>query len=166
MAVIFEVPACIFFSMAKPRRCSILRADKSRQFAGVILLVNYRPEYRHAAGQVRTIHNCGWTFRRRESAGEMLSKKRVTRSNSHRSTAADYRTHRGYPFFLEEMVQALFDEQGASAQWRSEGNAFALTVDQIFDCSGHCRRAQSHRLPSGQKELMTHIVGDWGGSPR
>ncbi|MBI4233204.1 MAG: AAA family ATPase, partial [Chloroflexi bacterium] len=76
----------------------------------ILLLVNYRPEYRHSWG-----HKTYYTQLRldplgRESAGEMLSGLLGNGSGLEGLKQLILDKTEGNPFFMEEMVQALFNQ--------------------------------------------------------
>jgi predicted ATPase len=76
--------------------------------ARVLLLVNYRPEYRHESPTNRTTHNCGWMHW--TSKAEMLATLLGESVELNQLKQKIINSTEGNPFFIEEMVRALFDE--------------------------------------------------------
>jgi predicted ATPase len=121
--------------------------------ANVLLLVNYRPEYRHEWGSKTYYTQLRLDPLGRDSADEMLSallgdaielaplKRLVTERTE------------GNPFFMEEMVQTLFDQSvlvrnGAVRVPRS------LSQIQIPTTVQGILAARIDRLPAADKELL------------
>jgi tetratricopeptide (TPR) repeat protein len=78
--------------------------------ARVLLLVNYRPEYRHEWGNKTYYAQLRLDALGRESAGEMLSTLLGDGVELDPLKRMVIERTEGNPFFIEEMVQALFDE--------------------------------------------------------
>jgi len=125
--------------------------------AKVLLMVNYRPEYTHQWGNKTYYTQLRLDPLGRESAGEMLSAlvgdgpelvplKRLVLERT-----------QGTPFFMEELVQALFDEgalvrNGAVKLTRPLGQLkIPPTVQGIL-------AARIDRLPPEEKELLQTLA--------
>ncbi len=80
--------------------------------ARILLLVNYRPEYRHEWGNKTYYAQLRLDALGRESAAEMLSTLLGDGVELNPLKRLIFERTEGNPFFIEEMVQALFD-QGA-----------------------------------------------------
>ena len=80
--------------------------------ARILLLVNYRPEYRHEWGNRTYYTQLRLDPFDRENAGEMLSALLGDESELEPVRRLIAERSEGNPFFIEEIVQALF-EQGA-----------------------------------------------------
>ena len=78
--------------------------------AQILLLVNYRPEYSHQWGSKTYYTQLRLDPLGKESAEEMLAALLGDGNELAAAQAADHREDRGQPFFMEEMVQVLFDE--------------------------------------------------------
>ena len=136
--------------------------------ARVLLLVNYRPEYRHNWGCEVTIPSCGWIL-----WGGRAPKRCSARCSVSRPQAEDRAAARnglealkrfiidktqGNPFFMEEMVQALFD-QGALA--RNGGGVQAakpVAAIKIPATVQGILASRIDRLAAGDKELLQTLA--------
>ena len=78
--------------------------------ARILLLVNYRPEYRHEWGSRSHYTQLRLDPLARESAGEMLSAMLGDERELGPLKRLIVERTAGTPFFMEEMVQALFEE--------------------------------------------------------
>src|SRR5713101_3865760 len=78
--------------------------------ARILLLVNYRPEYRHEWGNKSYYVQLRLDSLGRESAGEMLSTLVGDGMDLNPLKRLIIERTEGNPFFIEEMVLALFDE--------------------------------------------------------
>src|ERR1700719_48480 len=78
--------------------------------ARVLMLVNYRPEYRHEWGNKSYYAQLRLDALGRESAGEMLSTLLGDGVELDPLKRMVIERTEGNPFFIEEMVQTLFDE--------------------------------------------------------
>ena len=83
--------------------------------ARLLLLVNYRPEYRHQWGNKSYYSQLQLNVLDSRSVGEMLAMLVGERSELEPLKQTIIERTEGNPFFVEEMVQALFDE-GALAR--------------------------------------------------
>ncbi len=79
--------------------------------ARVLLLVNYRPEYRHQWGNKSHYVQLGLNPLGRESAEELLTALLEDAAELRPLKRLIIERTGGNPFFIEEMVQALFDER-------------------------------------------------------
>jgi predicted ATPase len=79
--------------------------------ARVLLLVNYRPEYRHEWGNKSHYVQLGLNPLGRESAEELLAALLEDAVELRPLKRLIIERTGGNPFFIEEMVQALFDER-------------------------------------------------------
>jgi class 3 adenylate cyclase/tetratricopeptide (TPR) repeat protein len=125
--------------------------------ARVLLLVNYRPEYRHQWANKSYYSQLRLDALRRESAGEILA------ALLGESAELDALKHliidrtQGNPFFIEEMVQALFDEgtltrNGTMKMTRPLGQLrMPPTVQGIL-------AARIDRLPAAEKDLLQTLA--------
>jgi class 3 adenylate cyclase/tetratricopeptide (TPR) repeat protein len=86
-----------------------LVADSIRN-ARVLLLVNYRPEYRHQWANKSYYSQLRLDALGRESAGELLAALLGESAELDALKHLMIERTQGNPFFIEEMVQALFDE--------------------------------------------------------
>src|SRR6516225_5525279 len=78
--------------------------------ARVLLLVNYRPEYRHQWANKSYYSQLRLDALGRESAGELLAALLGENAELDALKHLMIQRTQGNPFFIEEMVQALFDE--------------------------------------------------------
>ena len=125
--------------------------------ARVLLLVNYRPEYRHQWANKSYYSQLRLDALGRESAGQILA------ALLGESPELDSLKHiiiertQGNPFFIEEMVQALFDEgalmrNGTVKVMRPLGQLrMPPTVQGIL-------AARIDRLPSAEKDLLQTLA--------
>jgi class 3 adenylate cyclase/tetratricopeptide (TPR) repeat protein len=125
--------------------------------AHVLLLVNYRPEYRHEWGSKTYYTQLRLDPLGRDSAAEMLSallgdavdlgplKRLVTERTE------------GNPFFMEEMVQTLFD-QGVLMRNGAVKVTRSLSQIQIPTTVQGILAARIDRLPAAEKELLQTLA--------
>ena len=78
--------------------------------AQVLLLVNYRPEYRISGATRPTIRSCGSTRSARRAPTRCFRRCSAMVPIWRRSSGSIIERTEGNPFFMEETVQALFDE--------------------------------------------------------
>ena len=125
--------------------------------AKVLLLVNYRPEYRHDWGNKTYYTQLGLDPLGRESAEEMLISLLGPGPElaSLKRLIAD-RTE-GNPFFMEEIVQGLFEEGALS---RNGEVKLARTVheNRIPATVQAMLAARIDRLPPDQKDLLQTLA--------
>ena len=117
---------------ARPRSCSICWPIRSapRRF---LLLVNYRPEYSHQWGSKTYYTQLRLDPLGKESAEEMLTALLGDGKDLTPLKRLIIERTEGNPFFMEEMVQALFEEGVLAAQRSGE----ARQVDERGEGSGH-----------------------------
>src|SRR5216684_1400649 len=118
-----------------------LLADGSAN-ARILLLVNYRPEYRHEWTNKSYYTQLRLDALGRESAAEMLSTLLGDGVELEPLKRMVIERTEGNPFFIEEMVQALFDE---GALVRNGAVKVARALAQM-------------RLPPEQKELLQTLA--------
>jgi predicted ATPase len=121
--------------------------------ARVLLLVNYRPEYSHAGTNKSYYAQLRLDALGRESAGEMLSTLLGDSVELNPLKRLVIERTEGNPFFIEEMVQALFDE-GALLRNGTVKLARALSQLRLPPTVQGILAARIDRLPSEQKELL------------
>jgi len=123
----------------------------------LLLLVNYRPEYSHAwtnksyYTQLR-LDSLGW-----ESAGEMLSTLLGDGVELDPLKRMIIERTEGNPFFIEEMVQVLFDE-GALERNGAVKVARSLAQLRLPPTVHGILAARIDRLPNEQKELLQTLA--------
>ncbi len=125
--------------------------------ARILLLVNYRPEYRHEWGsrthytQLRLDPLAGEGADTMLGAllGDAVEMAPVKRMVAERS--------QGNPFFIEEIVQALFDE-GVLVRNGSVKMARALSQVHLPPTVQGILAARIDRLPSREKELLQALA--------
>jgi class 3 adenylate cyclase/predicted ATPase len=125
--------------------------------ARVLLLVNYRPEYWHKWGNKGHYVQIGLRALGRESAEELLTALLEDTAELRPLKRLIIQRAGGNPFFIEEMVQALFDERilvrnGSVKVTRSLSQIRTpATVQGIL-------AARIDRLPSDQKEVLQTLA--------
>ena len=124
--------------------------------ARVLLLVNYRPEYRHEWGNRSHYVQLGLNPLGRESAEEMLAALLGDAVELRPLKRLIIERTDGNPFFIEEMVQALFDERIWCATAR-EGHSVAVADPSSADGAGH-PGSRIDRLSAEQKELLQTLA--------
>jgi predicted ATPase len=123
----------------------------------VLLLVNYRPEYRHEWGNKSHYVQLGLNPLGRESAEELLKALLEDAIEMQPLKRLIIERTGGNPFFIEEMVQALFDQRilvrngrVRVTRWPSQIR-IPLTVQGILV-------ARIDRLSGQQKELLQTLA--------
>ena len=126
--------------------------------AKILLLVNYRPEYSHQWGSKTYYTQLRLDPLGKESAGEMLLALLGDGKDLIPLKQLIIDKTEGNPFFMEEMVQVLFDEgalvrDGAAAKLTRPANALKIppTVQGIL-------AARMDRLPADAKELLQTLA--------
>ncbi len=125
--------------------------------ARMLLVVNYRPEYRHQWTNKTYYVQLRLDALGRESAGEMLSTLLGD------SVELDPLKHmviertEGNPFFIEEMVQALFDE-GALVRNGAVKVARAFSQLRLPPTVQGILASRIDRLPVQQKDLLQTLA--------
>jgi tetratricopeptide (TPR) repeat protein len=124
------------------------------------LLVNYRPEYRHEWSGRAHYLQLRLDPLRGENAGAML--EALLGNGADLVSLKRQVTHRtgGNPFFIEEMVRALF-EQGILVQNGSVKQARPLEQAYLPVTVQGVLAARIDRLPAGDRELL-HTVAVFG----
>ncbi len=121
--------------------------------ARVLLLVNYRPEYRHEWGNKSYYVQLRLDALGREGAGEMLSTLLGDSVELDPLKRMVVDRTEGNPFFIEEMVQALFDE-GALVRNGGVKIARSLAQMRLPPTVQGVLASRIDRLSAEQKELL------------
>ena len=121
--------------------------------ARLLLLVNYRPEYRHEWGSRTHYSQLRLDPLGRESAGEMLSTLLGDELELEPLKRLIADKTEGNPFFIEEIVQALF-EQGALARNGTVALTRPLSEIKVPPTVQAVLASRIDRLPPTEKELM------------
>src|SRR5262249_7982051 len=126
--------------------------------ARILLLVNYRPEYRHEWGQKTYYTQVRLAPLGTEEAGELLTALLGTDESLTAVKRLILEKTEGTPFFIEEVVQTLVEEgaaTGARGSYRLERAPTALhlspTVQGVL-------AARIDRLAPDEKELLQHLA--------
>jgi hypothetical protein len=125
--------------------------------ARVLLLVNYRPEYRHQWASKSYYSQVWLDALGRERASEILAALLGESTELHALKQLIIERTQGNPFFIEEMVQALFDEgalvrNGTVKITRPLGQLrMPPTVQAIL-------AARIDRLPVAEKQLLQTLA--------
>jgi hypothetical protein len=125
--------------------------------ARVLLLVNYRPEYRHQWANKSYYSQLRLDALGRESAGEILAALLGESAELDALKLMMIERTQGNPFFIEEMVQGLFDEgalvrNGTVKMTRPLGQLrMPPTVQGIL-------AARIDRLPVAEKDLLQTLA--------
>ena len=125
--------------------------------ARVLLLVNYRPEYSHAWTNKSYYTQLRLDALGRESAGEMLSTLVGDGVELDPLKRMVIERTEGNPFFIEEMVQALFDE-GALVRKGTVKVARSLAQMRLPPTVQGVLASRIDRLPAEQKELLQTLA--------
>jgi class 3 adenylate cyclase/predicted ATPase len=125
--------------------------------ARVLLLVNYRPEYRHEWGNKSHYVQIGLKPLGRESAEELLTALLKDAIELRPLKRLIIEKTEGNPFFIEEMVQALFDE-GALVRNGTVKVARSLSQLRLPLTVQGVLAARIDRLPAEQKELLQTLA--------
>jgi predicted ATPase len=141
--------------MARLRQCSIcwLIASATR----ALLLVNYRPEYHHEWGNKTYYTELRLDALREESAAEMLSTLLGDGVELNPLKRLIMERTEGNPFFIEEMIQALFD-QGAVVRNGEVKVARPLSRLQLPLTVQGILASRIDRLPRHDKELIQALA--------
>src|SRR6266852_4474144 len=119
----------------------------------ILLLVNYRPEYRHEWTNKSYYTQLRLDALGRESAGEMLSTLLGADGDLKPLKRLIIERTEGNPFFIEEMVQALFDE-GALIRNGEVKITRPLSQLRLPPTVQGILAARIDRLTSEQKDLL------------
>ncbi len=125
--------------------------------ARVLLLVNYRPEYRHEWGNKSYYAQLRLDALGRESAGEMLSTLLGEDGDLTPLKRLIIERTEGNPFFIEEMVQTLFDD-GALIRDGQVKIARPLSQLRLPSTVQGILASRIDRLPAEQKELLQTLA--------
>ena len=109
--------------------------------ARILLLVNYRPEYRHEWGSRTHYTQLRLDPLGGKNAEEMLSALVGEDKDLAQLKGQIVERTQGTPFFMEEMVQALFEEGGSQAQRQREARQANRCVQDPHERSGRARFA-------------------------
>jgi predicted ATPase len=123
----------------------------------ILLLVNYRPEYRHEWGNKSYYVQLRLDALGRESAGEMLSTLLGDAVELDPLKRMVIERTEGNPFFIEEMVQALFDE-GALVRDGTVKVTRSLSQMRLPPTVQGILASRIDRLPAEQKELLQTLA--------
>jgi predicted ATPase len=128
--------------------------------ARILLLVNYRPEYRHDWGSRTYYTQLRFDPLGRESAGEMLSGLLGDEPELEPLRRPIAERSEGNPFFIEEIIQALF-EQGALARNGSIKLTRPLADVRVPATVQAVLASRIDRLSPNEKELLqtTAVIG-------
>jgi len=121
--------------------------------ARILLLVNYRPEYRHEWGSRTHYTQLRLDPLGRESAAEMLSALLGNDAELEPLKRLIFKRTEGNPFFVEEIVQALF-EQGVLARNGKVKLKQSLAEIKTPPTVQALLASRIDRLPANQKELL------------
>jgi predicted ATPase len=125
--------------------------------ARVLMLVNYRPEYRHEWGNKSYYSQLRLVALERESAAEMLSTLLGDGVELNPLKRLIIERTEGNPFFIEEMVQALFDE-GAIVRDGAVKLARSLSQLRLPPTVQGVLASRIDRLPPAHKELVETLA--------
>src|SRR5712664_3989543 len=125
--------------------------------ARVLLLVNYRPEYRHEWGNKSYYAQLWLDALGRESAAEMLSTLLGEGVELNLLKRLVIERSEGNPFFIEEMVQGLFDD-GALIRNGQVKIARPLSQLRLPSTVQGILASRIDRLPAEQKELLQTLA--------
>jgi len=123
----------------------------------ILLLVNYRPEYRHEWTNKSYYTQLRLDALGRESAAEMLSTLLGNGVELEPLERMVIERAEGNPFFIEEIVQALFDE-GALVRNGTVKVARPLSQLRLPSTVQGILAARIDRLPAEQKELLQTLA--------
>jgi len=121
--------------------------------ARILLLVNYRPEYRHEWGSKTYYTQLRLDPLGKENAAEMLQFLLGESAALDALKRLIIEKTEGNPFFIEEMVQTLF-EDGALARNGTVSLTSALSELKIPPTVQGILAARIDRLPPAEKELL------------
>jgi class 3 adenylate cyclase/tetratricopeptide (TPR) repeat protein len=125
--------------------------------ARILLLVNYRPEYRHEWGSRTHYSQLRLDPLERESAEEMLSALLGDEKELFALKRLIIERTEGTPFFMEEMVQALFEE-GLLQRDGTITLARPLSMVKVPGTVQAVLASRIDRLPAAEKELLQTLA--------
>jgi predicted ATPase len=126
--------------------------------ARILLMVNYRPEYRHDWG-----HRTHYTQLRLDPLGDEGAKAMLTALLGDGADLAALRRlvrerTQGNPFFIEEMVQVLFDEGVVVRHGVSVKVARSMSQVHIPTTVQGVLASRIDRLPPDEKQLLQTLA--------
>ncbi len=130
--------------------------------AQILLMVNYRPEYRHNWGNKTYYTQLRLDPLGAENAAELLTAMLGDDVALDSLKATIIERTQGNPFFMEEMVQVLFD-QGVLVRDGAVSIAKPLTSIQIPSTVKGILAARIDKLAAGGQGLAAIAGGDWQG---
>jgi class 3 adenylate cyclase/tetratricopeptide (TPR) repeat protein len=125
--------------------------------ARIVLLVNYRPEYHHQWGSKTYYSQLRLDPLGKESAQELLTALMGDDENTLPLKRLIIERTEGNPFFMEEMVQALF-EQGVLARNGALKLAKRLNEIHVPPTVQAILASRIDRLPIAEKELLQTLA--------
>jgi class 3 adenylate cyclase/tetratricopeptide (TPR) repeat protein len=125
--------------------------------AQILLMVNYRPEYRHKWGNKTYYTQMRLDPLGRDNAAELLSAMLGDDSALGSLKATIIERTQGNPFFMEEMVQVLFD-QGVLVRDGTVTIARPLTSIQIPSTVKGILAARIDKLAAPDKDLLQSLA--------
>jgi class 3 adenylate cyclase/tetratricopeptide (TPR) repeat protein len=125
--------------------------------AQILMMVNYRPEYRHNWGNKSCYTQLRLDPLEPENAAELLSAMLGDGVELAPLKATIIQRTEGNPFFIEEMVQVLFD-QGVLARNGTVSLAKPLTSIQIPSTVKGILAARIDRLGAADKDLLQSLA--------
>jgi predicted ATPase len=125
--------------------------------ARVLLLVNYRPEYRHEWGNRTCYTQLRLDPLERQSADVMLAALLGDADELRALKRTIVERTQGNPFFIEELVQALFDE-GVLVRNGTIKVARSLSQVRIPPTAQAVLAARIDRLPADEKALLQTLA--------
>jgi class 3 adenylate cyclase/tetratricopeptide (TPR) repeat protein len=125
--------------------------------ASILLLVNYRTEYRHEWGSRTYYTQLSLDPLGRESAGEMLSALLGDDKDLSPLKRQIIERTQGTPFFMEEMVQTLFEE-GVLQRNGSVKLAKPMSTVKVPATVQAVLASRIDRLPAAEKDLLQTLA--------
>jgi len=126
--------------------------------ARILLLVNYRPEYRHEWGEKTYYTQLHLTPLGKEEAEELLTFLLGSDSSLKSLKSLILEKTEGTPFFMEEVVQTLVEEgvlRGDRGHYRVESAPTALHISPTVH---GVLAARIDRLAAAEKELLQQLA--------
>ena len=125
--------------------------------AKILMLVNYRPEYSHSWGSKTYYTQFRLDPLGRESAEELLSALMSDAVELRPLKRLIIEKTEGNPFFIEEMIRALFDQGCASPQWRGQGHPVNIEIHIPPTVKG-ILASRIDRLPPDEKGFLQTLA--------
>jgi class 3 adenylate cyclase/predicted ATPase len=126
--------------------------------ARVLLLVNYRPEYQHAWGSKTYYTQLPLEALAREDADQMVSALLGAHPDLDRVKRLILDKSEGNPFFIEEIVQALFDRKALARTPDGVALTSPLTAIQIPATVQGVLAARIDRLPDRERTVLQTVA--------